>query len=242
MLRRVRQVVRALQWRQLRLGSWPCPLCGHPVQIHLNSDESGTRCLRCGASAVTQSIVAIIRLQCPALARADVYEMSSRGALVAWLIRHSASLITSEYVPDAVPGSSRAGGRCEDVQQLSFAVGMFDLCTSTEVFEHVPDDLAGFAEVRRVLRPDGQFIFTVPLTGMTNTIERAQVIDGQVTHRLVPEYHGDPFSRSEKILCFRNYGNDILDRLHTAGFSRATVRRPDIAMFGHARTVVVAEY
>jgi ubiquinone/menaquinone biosynthesis C-methylase UbiE len=32
------------------------------------------------------------------------------------------------------------------VQRLSFADASFDLCTSTEVFEHVPDDRAGLRE------------------------------------------------------------------------------------------------
>ncbi|HTA66607.1 MAG TPA: methyltransferase domain-containing protein [Xanthomonadaceae bacterium] len=59
---------------------------------------------------------------------------------------------TSEYMDGVEPGSFRDGVRCEDVQRLSFADGQFDLCTSTEVFEHVRDDIAGFRESHRALK------------------------------------------------------------------------------------------
>ena len=52
---------------------------------------------------------------------------------------------------------------CQDVQHLTFDDAEFDICTSTEVFEHVPDDIKGFKEIYRVLKDDGVFIFTVPI-------------------------------------------------------------------------------
>ena len=45
---------------------------------------------------------------------------------------------------------------------LAVATGRFDLAVSLDVFEHVADDIAAMADVRRVLRPGGRLIATVP--------------------------------------------------------------------------------
>lgn len=241
MIQRFYKVIRALQLKAVRIGWWICPVCGNGLQIRLNTDEMGVRCTRCGASPVTQSIVDVIRAEHPDLSSLSVYELSSRGALVEWLTPRAGSLMTSEYIPGTPPGSTQQGIRCEDVQHLTFEDSVFDLCTSTEVFEHVDDDHAGFAEVRRVLRPGGTFIFTVPMSGAEHTIERARVLNGQVIHLLEPEYHGDPFSPGTQVLCMRNYGIDVLKRLQNAGFSRTKFVRPTPDMMHYARTVIVAE-
>ena len=49
-----------------------------------------------------------------------------------------------------------------DVTRLPFPDDTFDKVLLSEVLEHVPDDLAGVHEVRRVLRPDGVVAVTVP--------------------------------------------------------------------------------
>ena len=46
-----------------------------------------------------------------------------------------------------------------DVQQLAFEAGTFDNVVSTCVFCSVPDPIAGFKEIRRVLKPDGRAVF-----------------------------------------------------------------------------------
>jgi SAM-dependent methyltransferase len=240
MFQSFRKVARSLQPKAVRMGWWRCPVCGNHLQVRLNADEMGVRCVRCGASPVTQSIVDVIRAEYPDLSSLSAYELSSRGALVEWLAPRAGSLTTSEYIPKVPPGGIYQGVRCEDVQRLTFEDCVFDLCTCTEVFEHVDDDRAGFAEVRRVLRPSGMFIFTVPMNGTERTIERARTLNGQVTHLLEPEYHGDPFSPGAQVLCMRDYGTDVVERLRNAGFSRAKLARPTSPMMQHARTVIVA--
>jgi len=71
---------------------------------------------------------------------ARVYEMSSRGALCRHLRRTFAQVTTSELFDDVVPGGFRDGVQCQDAQRLTYGDAAFDLVTSTEVFEHVPDD------------------------------------------------------------------------------------------------------
>jgi SAM-dependent methyltransferase len=91
--------------------------------------------------------------------------------------------------------------------------------TSTEVFEHVPDDRLGFQEVYRVLRAGGRFVLTVPISDQDATVERARVRDGEIVHLLPPEYHGDRIRGLRHVLAFRNYGRDICSRLRSAGFT-----------------------
>ncbi len=64
-------------------------------------------------------------------------------------------------------GARFCAGRCLRVAQgrlpmLPFADDTFDLAVSLDVFEHIEDDIAAMAEVRRIVRPGGRLIATVP--------------------------------------------------------------------------------
>lgn len=230
------------RWQDTAFALLPCPACNcQRLFVRLQRDEIGVRCIACGASAVTLSLIAVLRVRIPQLQQRKVYELSARGALYQWLQQQGATLTGSEYFPSVPSGEYRNGVLCQDVQALSFADNSFDLCTSTDVFEHVADDHKGFAQVARVLRPGGLFVFTVPLYGGEATIERARyVAGGNIEHLLPPEYHGDPVGPAGRILALRNYGNDIVERLCKAGFAAAEIIAPTQHWFGSGRAVVVA--
>jgi SAM-dependent methyltransferase len=215
-----------------------CAVCGCRGQLRLRHDEIAVRCARCGASAITQSLVDVLARVCTDLGRLDVYELSAQGPLVRWLRAHAGSLATSEYFDGITPGTPHAGTVCQDVQHLTFADGSFDVCTSTEVFEHVEDDLAGFREIFRVLRPGGLHVFTVPLDPGARTQERTELRAGKRVSVLPPEFHADRF-RGRNVFCYRNYGADIADRLAGAGFVDVAFRTPRQTLFGYARQVIV---
>lgn len=170
-----------------------------------------------------------------------VYELSSRGALWRHLRRTFARVTVSELFDDVEAGQFRGGVQCQDVQRLTYADGSFDLVTSTEVFEHVPDDRRAFAEVHRVLRPGGALVFTVPLMDTAPTLERARLDHGGVVHLTEPEYHGDRLRGRGRVLAFRTYGPDILDRLRAVGFAARLERIDDDAHAIADGRVVVAE-
>lgn len=238
----ITMIARLINWRELGITIAFCPLCGcSRVMIKLDANEMAIRCLSCRASAVTMSIVSVLCRLAPEIGGNEVYEMSSRGPLYHYLKKKAKRLVSSEYFPNVVPGEYLNGVQCQDVQCLTYPDGTFDICTCTEVFEHVPDDMKGFREIFRVLRMNGIFVFTVPLSPHYETVQRASIApNGELEYLLSPEYHEDPL-RASKILAFRNYGRDITDRLREAGFSSAEIVEPeDRIPWGYWRSVVVA--
>jgi SAM-dependent methyltransferase len=52
---------------------------------------------------------------------------------------------------------------CADVRAMPFADGSFDTVLANGVLEHVAGVVGALGEIRRVLRPEGRLLFTVPL-------------------------------------------------------------------------------
>jgi len=230
-----------LDLQRLALRRGTCPLCGPTLIIRLRDRDVGVRCLRCGASVVSAAMVATIRRRSPDLSELHVYELSSRGPVYRYLREHAGRLTVSEYFEGVASGEYVHGVPCQDVQALTWDSDSFDICTSTEVFEHVADDRRGFREIYRVLKPGGWFIFTVPMHDMPMTLERARLVDGKIVHLEPPEYHGDHLRSQHRVLAFRDYGLDICERIVSAGFVKVESELfPYGGWFGFFRPVLSA--
>jgi SAM-dependent methyltransferase len=110
---------------------------------------------------------------------------------------------------------SEYGEGGEDILDLSYPDESFDLVLTSETLEHVPDWRRAAAETRRVLRPGGRHVFTVPLVPTRETTE--DVSDrgwhhgrGSGVFRLVGP-RGDMLVRTV-------FGSDLLDGLRAVGF------------------------
>jgi SAM-dependent methyltransferase len=238
---RARYSLSILEFRALALRVFRCPLCGGRLLVRISFNELGVRCLGCAASAITLSMVSALCAVRPQFRREKVYELSSRGPLFKFLRQEVVDLTVSEYFDDVLPGEFRNGVQCQDVQHLTFPNAQFDLVTSSEVFEHVADDRQGFFEIRRVLRPGGAFVFTVPIEDADVTIERAELRDNRIEHLLPPAYHDDHIRGRGQVLVFRDYGRDVVDRLTEAGFQSARIENGfKKAFLGMGRQVVIA--
>lgn len=87
------------------------------------------------------------------------------GANLPVLKRHARQVVGLDYEPEglrdvrsASPDMWRVRG---DATRLPFPAGRFDAVTMLDVLEHVGDETA-LAEIRRVLRPGGVAVITVP--------------------------------------------------------------------------------
>jgi SAM-dependent methyltransferase len=108
---------------------------------------------------------------------------------------------------------------------LTFPNRSFGLICTNDVLEHVADYKAALRECFRCLRPGGHLVVTVPFMLLSQETQiRARVAsDGSLEHLTEPEYHNDPLS-PQGVLCFYNYGWDLLDEIKNAGFEDARVR------------------
>ncbi|MBL8299223.1 MAG: methyltransferase domain-containing protein [Rhodanobacteraceae bacterium] len=191
--------------------------------------REGLTCRGCGLSNRNRLIYSALRRRVDELPQADVALLEYLTPLFAVLRRHLPQLQGSEYISEKhVPGQvySYHGHpvRHESITQLSYADASLDLVGHCDVLEHVYDYCAALREVRRVLRPAGQMICTVPffMTRQEEAVLARPRDDGSIEFLGPPEYHGDGL-RPEGILTWHHFGWKLLDDAREAGFSRAQI-------------------
>lgn len=100
-----------------------------------------------------------------------------------------------------------------DLTSIPFPDDSFDVILSSHVLEHIPDDRAAMAELRRVLKPSGWALLDVPISG-ESTYEDDTITD--------PDERARHFGQWDHV---RLYGRDFAERLRDAGFD-VTIHYP----------------
>lgn len=164
----------------------------------------------------------------PAFRELDVAEINTIGSLGSLhaLLRRLPRLMFSEYRGPEHLGEIIDGSRNEDMCRLTYPDAAFDLVLSSDTLEHVPDFRTALAETRRVLRPGGRHVFTVPIIWTRAVTEaRARIgDDGGIVHLMPALYHGRGGGAYRYIpvgvdmLAFTEFGRDIVDYVREAGF------------------------
>jgi SAM-dependent methyltransferase len=157
-----------------------------------------------------------------------VAEINAAGNLHPYLERLR-GLKYSEY------GSTEPRIASEDLMSLSYADGVFDLVINSDVLEHVPDIERALAEVHRVLKPEGVFVFSVPVVwNQAMSRRRAEIRDGQLIHCLPPSHHGAESAGKDDFLVFHELGRDFVGVCERIGFAVELVkdrRNPAVVTF-----------
>jgi len=195
-----------------------CQGCGSSLRVRRLTDVLLEHYAE-GASTLTELVAE------PGFRALRIAEINSVGLIHSYLAPLP-SLYYSEYRPDAPLGQEVDGVRNEDIGRLSYPDGELDLVLTSDTLEHVPDPALALAETRRVLRPGGRHIFTIPLVpSRERSASRASIgADGAPHHHALPQYHGrgsGPFalvSRKQDLLVYTDFALDVADELRCAGF------------------------
>jgi SAM-dependent methyltransferase len=147
------------------------------------------------------------------LPRSTVHGRVLHFAPESMLQRTIGNLATSYVTTDIQEGIADVSA---DIANLPFADDEWDGIVCSHVLEHVPDDRAAMAELRRVLAPAGTAVIVVPRLAGAATDEDPSVTDAAERTRR--------FGQHDHV---RLYGEDLEDRLKDAGFARVTTIRVD---------------
>lgn len=101
-----------------------------------------------------------------------------------------------------------------DMCNLALESASFDLVIHSDTLEHVPDPIRGLSECRRILKPGGTCIFTIPI--IVDRMSRRR--DG-----LSPSYHGGRGVFSSDQIVHTEFGADFWKTVIEAGFRHCAI-------------------
>ena len=178
--------------------------------------RESSECKKCGCSLRSRAIAEAILLSYPdsqSKLFTDWVEWARRKGLTIAEINYCGQLhkylaqnpktVTSQYRERTIRAriANRLKGiKSEDITKLSYPSKSFDLVLHSEVLEHVEDTAKALAECRRILKPGGICLFTVPLITNRKTKGKANS---------EPSYHG---SGEADNLVYWEFGGDLLKK------------------------------
>ncbi len=119
---------------------------------------------------------------------------------------------TIDYYPCDI--DPRADWLKVDMTDIPFDDDTFDWVISNHVLEHIPDEKKAISAIRRILKPQGSWIFSFPIRRDADTHENEAITDPQERIRL--------FGQKDHV---RLYGKDFKERFERYGL-KLEIHRP----------------
>ena len=196
-----------------------CTICGGPSEFIARHPwfRDYYLCSRCGTCPRQRATVYFLNQLRPNWRQAVVHESSP---CIDYFARQCPGY-TASFFDEKQPLGSKIGvgapispllaeTQCENLEKLTFNDGTFDIVITQDVMEHVFRPDLVFAEVMRVLKPGGLYLFTAPKhKTIFNSYPRALLQEGKVVHLRPPMYHGNPIGDGSLVTW--DYGTDFDD-------------------------------
>jgi SAM-dependent methyltransferase len=181
-----------------------------PEEARYINRQQGVHCLGCGNNLRMIGLAATLRRVlgysgtlaqfCDSAPDLRVLEINTAGLLTQFL--------------RGLPGHRLVEYPGFDMMRLAVDSASFDLVVHSDTLEHVPDPVQGLAECRRVLRPGGRCVFTVPV--VVGRMSRSR-------EGLAPVHHGAPETATDDQLVRTEFGADTWQHVIRAGFESCEI-------------------
>ena len=151
-----------------------------------------------------------------------VLHMAPESLMIPWLVGLSCEYVNADLYNAAMVRM--------DLTDTGLGDDSKTLVWCSHVLEHIPDERAALAEIRRILAPGGMLVLQVPIGGDTTFEDPTVTTDEGRLEKFLQEDH------------VRLYGRDLADRVRAAGFecellSTADMSAADQALNGVAHPV-----
>jgi hypothetical protein len=133
-------------------------------------------------------------------------------------LRGDSNYVRCSYLPDHPWGEEIEPNYFNiNLERIDFEGASFDIVLTSDVMEHVRDSDAAHAEIYRILKPGGAYVFNVPFD--EREAENITLVDtsrDEDVFLVEPQYHGDPLTGG--ILAYRVFGRELIEKLEVLGF------------------------
>lgn len=205
----IRNISRVKGIYRFNYGS--CPICQSKT-IFIAVDKwlrDNYCCIKCLSIPRQRAVVKVVSELRAKNVEMMVHESSPSGPASSFFNASFNNYSSSQYFPGTQCGASHNGVRCENLEELTFEDNKFDLFITQDVMEHVFNPEKAFAEIARVLKPMGMYVFTVPYSRDSAQTEfRAKMEGNVIDYVKEPQYHKNPVD-PEGSLVTVDYGRDL---------------------------------
>lgn len=101
-----------------------------------------------------------------------------------------------------------------DMQKMNLPSEFYDFVIHSDTLEHIPDPAAALQECRRILKPNGRMLMTIPIVPTRLTRRR---------DNMPLSYHGNPTEKREDYIVWTEYGADFYVDLISAGWRKISL-------------------
>ncbi len=223
-----------------------CPICDRPTRFEARAlwFRDHLLCSGCASVPRERALMHVLNYVLSGYPYLQVHESSPTWRALSTKLRERCPGYSYSYFFPGQPlGEQVEGRRNEDLQNLTFPDGSFDLFLTQDVMEHIPDPHRAFSEIGRVLKPGGMSLLTVPITRKFATSEPRVRLDpsGTVVHLKPPEFHNDPVHEQGSLVTY-DWGYDICSHILDSSGLRTvifSIDKPELGIQGEYNDVLV---
>ena len=161
-----------------------------PHERLLFDRREGHYCRQCGMSKRVRMLAWTIKQLFPDLSFKAVLHFNQINHFHP-VLHGVARLVETVYCPELKAGEEVNGLINQDMTSLGFVDSSFDLAIHSDTLEHILHYEKALSEVRRVLKPGGFQVYTIPLLHKRRTRQRIDLdAAGRPVNLLPPSGHG----------------------------------------------------